>query len=285
MVNKESNCLQILCQCNCGNYAKLGNKFIRGHQRKGKTLSNKSKEQMRLSHLGQISLKKGKTFEELYGIQRAVELKNLCSKGRLGKTSSKKGKTYEELYGEIEAEQLKTRLSKSHLGQKTVLGQHRSQETKDLIGFRNTQRIVSKETKEKHRQFMLKEQNRPEIKEKNRLAAIKQHIEGNFGWPRGESYPEKCFRKYLESKNFIKDLDFFQEYHIGTYFLDFAFTSIKLDIEIDGQQHSTFSAVQHDKIRDAILMNFGWTIIRIPVKRLKEQGRRKKINDSDRFIS
>jgi very-short-patch-repair endonuclease len=36
----------------------------------------------------------------------------------------------------------------------------------------------------------------------------------------------------------------------GKYFLDFAFVEIKLDLEIDGQQHLSPKILEHDQIRD-----------------------------------
>jgi|ERR1035437_855313 hypothetical protein len=45
----------------------------------GFKFSKESREKMRLSHLGQASGKKGKTYEEIYGIEKAKELKTRVS--------------------------------------------------------------------------------------------------------------------------------------------------------------------------------------------------------------
>jgi hypothetical protein len=51
--------------------------------------------------------RKGKTYEEIYGIERAKEIKKLGSKNNY-----LKGKTYEEVYGIEKAEKLKKKLKK-----------------------------------------------------------------------------------------------------------------------------------------------------------------------------
>ena len=50
----------------------------------------------------------------------------------------------------------------------------------------------------------------------------------------------------------------------GKYFLDFAFLELKLDLEIDGQQHFiTKTAIEYDMERDNFLINSGWKVYRI----------------------
>jgi very-short-patch-repair endonuclease len=92
----------------------------------------------------------------------------------------------------------------------------------------------------------------------------------HFGWPKGESYPESIFRSFLESMGAIKGQDFFQEYHVGTYSLDFAYIDEqgKRDIEIDGNQHLLPKRREHDARRDQWLIQQGWIVFRITVKDL-----------------
>jgi len=52
-------------------------------------------------------LLRGKTLEEFYGVEKAIEMKQKNREAHLGKTSSKKGKTYEEFYGEDRAKEIK----------------------------------------------------------------------------------------------------------------------------------------------------------------------------------
>lgn len=49
----------------------------------------------------------------------------------------------------------------------------------------------------------------------------------------------------------------------GSYWLDFAYKDIKLDIEVDGEQHYVDKKIiDRDKIRDDFLRSKGWTIMR-----------------------
>lgn len=113
--------------------------------------------------------------------------------------------------------------------------------------------------------------NRPENIQKLREHALKQLEMGEIGWGHGESYPEKIFREFLESMGAIKNVDFFQEHQVGQYKIDFAYIDKqgKRAIEIDGKQHETPKAIEHDRKRDKYLESNGWTVFRISVKNLK----------------
>lgn len=76
------------------------------------------------------------------------------------------------------------------------------------------------------------------------------------------SYPEKYFKKYIDNEFLNKNYK--QEFHILSYYLDFAWPELMKYIEIDGEQHyRTKSAIEHDKIRTEKLNNLGWTCLRI----------------------
>ena len=51
--NKKYNKISVLCDCDCGEMTKPGNKYIFGHNRRGTKHTDESKEKSRLSHLGQ----------------------------------------------------------------------------------------------------------------------------------------------------------------------------------------------------------------------------------------
>ncbi len=79
------------------------------------------------------------------------------------------------------------------------------------------------------------------------------------------SYPEKWF-----IKNVLKKYEFYSKYIIkeklpySKYFLDFALLDMKIDIEIDGQQHfRTDDAIIHDIERDRFMLSNDWRIYRI----------------------
>lgn len=76
-----------------------------------------------------------------------------------------------------------------------------------------------------------------------------------------ESYPERYFRELLINE----DITGWKHnlYSIG-YFLDFGFKDKKIDLEIDGEQHYTDkSIVNHDIIRNKLILENGWKVIRI----------------------
>lgn len=84
---------------------------------------------------------------------------------------------------------------------------------------------------------------------------------------RGESYPEKVFREYLE-KNDIKG--WVQEFQFKQYSFDFAFPEYKLDVEIDGKTHLDEKVIEKDRIRDEKAKSEGWKVIRITAKEVAD---------------
>lgn len=99
----------------------------------------------------------------------------------------------------------------------------------------------------------------------------KAHAEGRHpGWAHINldlnrlSYPEKFVLKVLQENKIKEKYTIIQHHPVGKYFLDFAIMELKLDIEVDGEQHfRTQSAINHDKIRDDFLRLNDWTIYRI----------------------
>lgn len=105
----------------------------------------------------------------------------------------------------------------------------------------------------------------------------KLQIEGKLkGWSINKdinrrSYPEKFFIKLLNSNNLYSKYTIIEKLSFDKYFLDFAIIDLKIDIEIDGQQHfRTEEAVNHDNHRDNFLLKNGWKVYRIAWIELKE---------------
>ena len=202
---------QVLCACACGDYAKPGRKFIRGHNMRGREVSQSTREK--------------------------------CRKNGLGKKAS---------------EDTKNKLRKASLGNQRAKGH-----TKTPKGIEKIRQVNSRENLSDERINQLKRQAYEKLQDPN----------SNFGWPNGESYPEKYFREFLEAWGSIKDVDFFQEYQVGRYSLDFVFIDDPEKmryIEIDGSQHDTPKAIEHDRTRDKYLQSQGLTGMRIPARELKE---------------
>ena len=96
----------------------------------------------------------------------------------------------------------------------------------------------------------------------------KAHREGRHpGWKHinensNISYPERFLKKLMN--NLYQNHLILEHFSFGKYFLDFAFIDIKLDLELDGQQHfRTEQARKKDKEREKFLELNGWKIYRI----------------------
>ena len=74
-----------------------------------------------------------------------------------------------------------------------------------------------------------------------------------------ESYPEKRFRTILTNIGLV---GWIQHYRQSIYQYDFAFPSIKLDVEIDGETHNQESVIIKDMERDKFSSDNGWTVLR-----------------------
>lgn len=76
---------------------------------------------------------------------------------------------------------------------------------------------------------------------------------------KGESYPEKYFREWLEKEN----ISFKQEYHFGVYSFDFLINDF-IDLEIDGSQHYADARIRKsDEKRDKRAKGNGFVVYRI----------------------
>ena len=107
-----------------------------------------------------------------------------------------------------------------------------------------------------------------ETKQKIRVARLnfmKQHPEETAWRKRNEpSYPEKCFIKFLIENGYDKNFLIEREKSVFPFYIDFAFTNIKLAVEIDGSQHVYNSErVERDKLKEVALKKEGWRVLRI----------------------
>lgn len=103
---------------------------------------------------------------------------------------------------------------------------------------------------------------------KKRFEYLKKNT-GETAWERRQSRK----MSYLELwffDNVINEYKLFEQYDIVNefpeypYFIDFAFTNIKLAVELDGKHHFiNEKRMQHDKDKDDCLIKNGWTIYRI----------------------
>lgn len=122
---------------------------------------------------------------------------------------------------------------------------------KSVTGFKHTE-----ETKKKISESRVKYlQNNPE-----KVPYLLNHSSE-------PSNPEKVLIKALKESN-ITGWEF--QYQNGIYQYDFAFPSLKLDIEIDGETHNQPKVMKIDRIRDEWSNSNGWEVIRFKTKDVRE---------------
>lgn len=86
-----------------------------------------------------------------------------------------------------------------------------------------------------------------------------------------ESYPEKFLKMYLIENKLNENVDFFKNYKIGKYYVDFYFPSINVGIEVDGEYwHNIKNNKEKEKERELFLKN-EIELIRFQSKQLVEK--------------
>ena len=82
------------------------------------------------------------------------------------------------------------------------------------------------------------------------------------------SYPEIFFMEII--KNNFKDTNYIKDMSMGIYYVDFAWPHKKKAIEIDGDQHIYCEKTRdRDRIKDKMLKDNGWELLRIRWKVLR----------------
>lgn len=118
-----------------------------------------------------------------------------------------------------------------------------------------------------------------ESKEKLRLARLKYMKENpdKTAWRKKNiSYPEKLFLQKIILLNWDSKFRIEREYSFFPYFVDFAFLNEKIAVEIDGSQHLLIERKNLDEEKDKLLINSGWSVIRVTEHEIK--------NNLDKFI-
>lgn len=100
----------------------------------GDTISNNPNKKIIKEKVSKSSFTKGKTYEEAYGLEKALEYKRKLSQNH-GSTKYKKGKTYEDIYGKDLADQYKQKLKEARSKYKTE---------KERLGEEKYNEIISK---------------------------------------------------------------------------------------------------------------------------------------------
>lgn len=172
----------------------------------------------------------------------------------------------------IHNEETKKKISISLIGHKypNRKGRVWSDESKQKVsnslrGRKRKSRPWSKEMKEKF-SIIAKERYRlhPELHPNRKCAGIK------------ESYPEKCLREYFELKGLKKEIDFFQQYPVSSYFVDFFLPKLNLSIEVDGERWHSENEREHKR---ELTIKKVTNIIRYKAKKLIDKQYQNEIDN------
>ena len=117
----------------------------------------------------------------------------------------------------------------------------------------------------------LSEQHKQKIREA-RLKWMKENPEKTAWRLRKEaSYPSRLFVNICKELSLFDKYDIVQEYSMFPFFIDFAFTNIKVAVEVDGSQHwKDPNTIQRDIRKEELLSEKGWRLMRIPEFKLKD---------------
>ena len=106
--------------------------------------------------------------------------------------------------------------------------------------------------------------------------SLKKYYTGKSIWYTSRthrlSYAERYFSKIFTNAT--------RNYHVDRYFLDFAWPSANVYVEVDGEQHYTATAMQRDTERTDVLSKCGWTLIR----RIRWSDYQKLTHDAKRLF-
>lgn len=154
------------------------------------------------------------------------------------------------------------------------------------------QECIHKLSVQSQKEVYIKHPEKREIRRQQRLNYLsKQENRINTAWykraKREYSFLEKWFIDNIIIKyELTNKYDIISEKVVNSYFLDFAFDNIKLDVELDGRCHFNHGEdrIQHDINRDQNLNNEGWKVYQISYKDVECDGE-KTINDFINYLN
>ena len=79
---------------------------------------------------------------------------------------------------------------------------------------------------------------------------------------------ETIIWEILRNRKFM-GIKFRRQYGFGKYIVDFYASSLRLVVEIDGNQHYTKSGLEYDKIRTDFIESFGAKVLRFKNREVK----------------
>jgi len=94
---------------------------------------------------------------------------------------------------------------------------------------------------------------------------------GSFGQKRRSGYRTDI--ESMAEQALIKlGIPYIFEHKVSRYSIDFALPTIGIALECDGWQHFTQEGIEHDRRRNAALLNEGWTAIHIADRHLRSDA-------------
>lgn len=103
-----------------------------------------------------------------------------------------------------------------------------------------------------------------------RLSFIKNNPNKTAWRTKNISYPEKLFLNKITELGWDKKYSIVREFSVFPFFIDFAFMNENVAVEIDGSQHLLPDRKERDEKKDKLLIENGWTIIRISENEIKK---------------
>jgi len=127
-------------------------------------------------------------------------------------------------------------------------------------------RSISEAVKLAHKLYPKKFKHTKETKiilREKRLKWMKDNPEKTAWRLANISYPEKLMLNKFRELKYNEKYLIIREKSIFPYFIDFAFENEKIAFEIDGSQHLLPERMENDKSKDKLLIENGWSIIRV----------------------
>jgi len=177
-----------------------------------------------------------------------------------------KGKTFEEIYGEERAKKIKKSLSKSLKGIPVKEWSHKI--SKGLKKYHENCRLNNLKIKRQRKPYTPEQRLKRSIAQRKYLKEHPEELERlkKIQYPGGITKIEQKMLDFLK-ENFKEDRDFYfdkQDITGKTFYRpDFQFPNKKIIIEVDGYyKHFTKEGYKKDRIREYYLRKAGWTVYR-----------------------
>lgn len=134
-----------------------------------------------------------------------------------------------------------------------------------------------------YKERICSDQTRDKIR-KARLKYMKNNPD-QTSWRLGGkmSYPEKLFSEALYKYGYFNKFEIIREKSFFPYYADFAFENVKIVIEIDGSQHNLIERKKQDILKDQLIVQNGWRVIRFSASQIM-QNINSVLNELDIFI-